>query len=322
MAEQPQTDRPRIFISHSWQDKQAARLLEEELDNAGVKVWIDHSGVRGGDNLPKRISKALGWCDILLLLWSDAASKSHWVELEWTNAISLKKKIIPCLLDSTNLPEILANTLYLDFHDIESGLSELLTTLNLGQHSAENVQYKSLSKRSSLRSQRLENFSDEALKQMLREKDFYDRAYNPSGKGVRHQYEVADDVGTKIVIDYATNLIWQQCPTSIKPIEFKELGKHLKMFNIDHHRGHEEWRLPTLEEAMSLMEPGKHNKLYLNSVFRLTEQQGSIWTADKFSNNTIWVVHFLVGEAIKTQVSEDIEVHDDMNHALVLRVII
>lgn len=322
MIEQSQTAQPQIFISHSWQDKSLAWRLKEELKNADAKVWIDHSGARCGDNLPKRISKALGWCDILLLLWSDAASKSHWVELEWTNAISLKKKIIPCLLDSTGLPEILANTLYLDFHSVESGIYKLISELNLAQHSVGNVKPESLSQKFSLRSHRLENFNDEALKQMLKEKDFYDRAYNPSGKGVQHQYEVVEDIETKIIIDYETNLIWRQYPTSIKSIEFKDLENPLKKFNMDHQSGHEEWRLPTLEEAMSLMEPRKYKKLYLNSIFKLTEQQGSIWTADKFSNETIWVVHFLVGEAIKTQVSENMQIPDGMNHALVLRVII
>ncbi len=79
-----QTDIPKIFISHAWEDKPLVRRLESELKAAGAEVWVDHEGIRGGDNLPERISEALEWCDTLLLIWSKAASQSHWVVLEWT----------------------------------------------------------------------------------------------------------------------------------------------------------------------------------------------------------------------------------------------
>jgi formylglycine-generating enzyme required for sulfatase activity len=123
--------KPKIFISHAWKDKQLVRQLETELTTAGIKVWVDHSDVRGGDNLPKRISDALKWCNTLLLVWTIDADKSHWVELEWTNAISLKKEIIPCIRDNTKLPDILANKLYIDFYNIRQGLIQLLKTLGV-----------------------------------------------------------------------------------------------------------------------------------------------------------------------------------------------
>lgn len=125
-----ETNKPRIFISHAWEDKVLARRLEVKLINAGADVWVDHSGIRGGDNLPKRISDALEWCNTLLLIWSDPASKSTWVELEWTNAISLEKAIIPCLLDDTPVPAILTNKAYLNFRNVEQGIIQLLHALN------------------------------------------------------------------------------------------------------------------------------------------------------------------------------------------------
>ena len=50
---------PKIFISHSWDNKPLVRRLEAEIKAAGAEVWVDHAGVRGGDNLPKEISAAL-----------------------------------------------------------------------------------------------------------------------------------------------------------------------------------------------------------------------------------------------------------------------
>ena len=75
--------------------------------------------IRGGDNLPERINDGLEWCDLFLLIWSNDACKSDWIKLEWTNAISLRKIIVPCILDSTKLPSILANKFYIDFSNFE-----------------------------------------------------------------------------------------------------------------------------------------------------------------------------------------------------------
>ncbi|MDZ7302112.1 MAG: toll/interleukin-1 receptor domain-containing protein [candidate division KSB1 bacterium] len=126
---------PRIFISHAWEDSQLVRRLENELQAAGAEVWVDHSGIRGGDNLPKRINAALEWCDVFLLVWSKTASKSPWVNLEWTSAVALKKPIIPCLLDDSQLPFILVGMHYLDFRNLDRGIVQLLRALKLTKQS-------------------------------------------------------------------------------------------------------------------------------------------------------------------------------------------
>jgi hypothetical protein len=121
----------KVFVSHSWDDKPLVRDLESRLREAGAEVWVDHAKVRGGDNLPKRISDALDWCDTLLLLWSKAASQSKWVEKEWSCAISLERTVIPCRVDGTGLPALLANLLYVDLRDREPGVKALMTALKL-----------------------------------------------------------------------------------------------------------------------------------------------------------------------------------------------
>src|SRR5262245_57551379 len=128
-----QIEAPRIFISHAWEDKELVRCLEAQLKSAGAEVWVDHAGIRGGDNLPERINDALEWCNTLLLIWSKAAAGSRWVKLEWTNAISLERLVIPCPLDKALLPSILANTVYIDFSDEEKGVRELREALRLAQ---------------------------------------------------------------------------------------------------------------------------------------------------------------------------------------------
>lgn len=55
------------------------------------------------------------------------------------------------------------------------------------------------------------------------------------------------------------------------------------------------WRLPTLEEAMSLMEREmKSDGLNIDSLFGKTQRW--IWTADKRSAGVAWGVYFFNGD--------------------------
>jgi hypothetical protein len=45
---------PKIFLSHSWDNKPLVQRLEAELKAAGAEVWVDHAGVRSGDNSETR----------------------------------------------------------------------------------------------------------------------------------------------------------------------------------------------------------------------------------------------------------------------------
>jgi hypothetical protein len=314
MAEEARIGKPRIFISHAWEDKALVRRLEADLETVGAKVWVDHTGVRGGDNLPKRISDALEWCDTLLLVWSEAARNSDWVVLEWSNAISLKRTVIPCLLDLTPLPGILTNRAYIDFREIDRGISRLLHALNLAQQPlmptardaaepAAHVIYKQLIEKTrpvkprppqlSLRSQRLDNLSIDDVKKMLKEKDFCDKSWNEKGKGLLHHYELIERREERLVIDYATGLAWQQSGSSSN-LTYIYAEAYIRELN-NHDFAGADWRLPTIEEAMSLMEPQKHGELYLDPVFDRLQRR--IWTADRDNTGWTWMVSFYHGLA-------------------------
>lgn len=79
MIQREKPDPPRVFISHTWEEKDKAltHVLEDALRQAGAEVWVDHAGIRGGDNLAKQINDALDWCNTLVLVWSKAAKASH-----------------------------------------------------------------------------------------------------------------------------------------------------------------------------------------------------------------------------------------------------
>ncbi len=105
-----------VFISYSWTDKDfVEQLIQSIITLKDIELWRDVQEIHGGDILPDRISKALDWCDVLILIWSKSAKESRWVKLEWNAALSMDKKVIPCILDNTALPGILRGLLYIDF---------------------------------------------------------------------------------------------------------------------------------------------------------------------------------------------------------------
>ncbi len=314
MTEETRIGKPKIFISHAWENKALVRRLEATLGTAGAEVWVDHTSVRSGDNLPKRISDALEWCDTLLLVWSEAARRSDWVVLEWSNAISLKRTVIPCLLDITPLPGILANRAYIDFREINRGISQLLHALNLAQQplmsaardaaepAAPVIDNQLIEKNRlvkprlphlPLRSHRLDNLAINDVKKMLKEKDFFDKNWNEKGKGLLHHYEVVERRGEGLVIDHVTGLAWQQSGSSSILI-YNDAEGYIRELNTYDFAG-AAWRLPTIEEAMSLMESQKHGELYLDSLFDRSQRR--IWTADQDNTGWTWVVSFYYGLA-------------------------
>lgn len=137
-----------------------------------------------------------------------------------------------------------------------------------------------------------EFFSDEAVKKMLKENNLFDRNLNPSGTGIVHQYQEAEHKGVKLVVDNATGLTWQK-GGSVSWVKFDEARAYVDSLNAINYGGYNDWRLPTLKEAMQLMEREKNGDLYLASVFDRTQRW--IWTANFKSAGVAWVVLFYDG---------------------------
>ena len=87
-----------IFISYAEEDEDIAREITDDLNRKGAKVWISRASITEDTSSPEKIVKAINWSDVFILLWSEAASESHEVMFEWTNALNLRKPILTCLL--------------------------------------------------------------------------------------------------------------------------------------------------------------------------------------------------------------------------------
>ncbi|MGH1362301.1 MAG: TIR domain-containing protein [Calditrichia bacterium] len=132
--------------------------------------------------------------------------------------------------------------------------------------------------------------SVDAVKQMLKQHGFYDSDFNPVRKRFVNAYEEKGD----IVIDKASGLMWQQSGYA-KYLSYSKAEKYVADMNESKFSGYSDWRLPTLEEAMSLMESKRKNgDLYIDSVFDSTQRW--IWTADRDSTaGKAWTVSFRYG---------------------------
>ena len=92
-----------VFISYTRDDTPLVEPLEQALKARHFTVWRDQHSVYGGVNWPRLIGEAIRDHDAVVLCWSAKSSRSHFVEMEWSIALALKKVIIPYRLDGTNL---------------------------------------------------------------------------------------------------------------------------------------------------------------------------------------------------------------------------
>ncbi len=145
--------------------------------------------------------------------------------------------------------------------------------------------------------------SVDQVKAMLVAKGFYDLTRNPGGKGISHQYRRITQNDEPLVVDDATGLMWQQAG-SAEYMVYEDAKKYIEKLNREKFAGYSDWRLPTLEEAMSLMEPGKNKEgLYIDPVF--DKEKRWIWTADQSSASVAWVVNFTNGYCNDLRVGTD-----------------
>jgi TolB protein len=121
---------------------------------------------------------------------------------------------------------------------------------------------------------------------MLREKGFNhpgDMSKEGGAGYVRgnfqHEYELQTSSGIKVVIDHATDLMWEQFGSSTR-MAWKETKGYIDTINGEGHAGFSDWRLPTVEELASLLEPiGENNGLYIDPLF--DPRQAACWSSDE-----------------------------------------
>jgi hypothetical protein len=140
------------------------------------------------------------------------------------------------------------------------------------------------------RSQPLNQLSASDLDNLLYQKTVFERRWS---KKRQYPYKPTKRSGKKLVVDKTTKLTWQQSG-SPSAVTYADAEKYIRELNKQKFANYKDWRLPTVDEAMSLLIPCKDdNDLYIDLEF--DRAQPWIWTDEEASDGTAWVMTFQTG---------------------------
>jgi len=276
-------EKPKIFLSYAREDMGMAKQLYNDLKRYGLDVWLDTESLLPGDKWKEKIKDAIENSNYFIaLLSTKSVNKKGFVQKELKTALevldffpSSERFILPIRLDDCEVGERkLREHQWVDLfpeREYQNGLKKILRVV---------------CKEALFLRNKPKKISEGDATEMIRRFGFYDKNKNPEGKGLVHKYKLQKIKGDKIVYDEATGLMWQQSGSDSTMLDFEDAKRWIKKLRRNKFAGYDDWRLPTLEEAMSLIEP----KIYINSIFN--SQQKWIWTADQVKDEQImfWVV--------------------------------
>ena len=145
--------------------------------------------------------------------------------------------------------------------------------------------------KTTLRDKTEKGLPPETVQIMLRNKAIFDSRRNPSAPGISHKYETQS--GGTVVYDHPSGLRWQQSGSQ-SDMNYERAKNYVSELNHEQFAGYNDWRLPTLEEAMSLVESTQKNSdLHIDQIFDPCQMR--IWTSDFRRDSMSWVVRFDAG---------------------------
>ncbi|MCX6583073.1 MAG: protein kinase [Candidatus Aminicenantes bacterium] len=132
-----------------------------------------------------------------------------------------------------------------------------------------------------------------AVRAMVKKRGFFEKYYNSTGDFLNH-YELQTINNQKVIMDYAAGLMWLQ-GGSEQYMKYEKVQPWIEELNRRKYAGFSDWRLPTLEEAASLMESQENrDALYIDPLF--SKDQNHTWTADMYDQNRAWAVDIFGGD--------------------------
>jgi hypothetical protein len=295
---------PIIFLSYARKDSANVKQLYCNLNQAGYRPWMDIEDILPGKDWEKNIIKAINSTAIFIACLSkNSFDRRGMIQVELKEALLVWRQkldediyLIPVRFEICDVPDSLKKFQWVDLFE-KNGFQNLLSAIRI------QTERLGLFQKLKLRASAISNLSQTAVFKMIKSRGFYDEHNHWKGVGIKHQYELVKTRNGKFIIDHTTSLCWQQSG-SIKSLTFKDAGKYIGQLNDKKYAGFSDWRLPTIEEALSLMEPKRsENGLYINSIFNKNQQQ--IWTSDKFDPSFAWIVHFFSGFTVLNYLVRD-----------------
>lgn len=124
---------------------------------------------------------------------------------------------------------------------------------------------------------------------IIRAGNFFDTQYNPKGRFTNFLVDNHDGL---TVTDKVTGIMWQRGGCDINSI--RKIQSYVKKMNDSRFAGYGNWRLPSMEEALSLMEAQQNDKgLYLHKCF--SADQPFIFLAGRRDPGGYWFCDYKQG---------------------------
>jgi len=133
--------------------------------------------------------------------------------------------------------------------------------------------------------------SEEEVAQLTRQFNFFDSELNENGNFSNYLVDNGDGL---TVTDLVTGLMWQREGFDI--MSHRMLCREIDQLNNEQFAGYSDWRLPTMAEALSLMEPEKNERdQHLAGCF--SSRQPFIFVAAFRNPGGYWFVDFKQGRS-------------------------
>ncbi len=119
------------FISYSRKQLYFAEAIALHLQKAGIEIWFDLQQLGAGTDWASALNKGYGNCTRLVLVVSQSALDSKYVEVEWDTARQNGREVILAVVEDVDIPEKLHDCAVIDFRtDFNSAMKRLVSYLN------------------------------------------------------------------------------------------------------------------------------------------------------------------------------------------------
>ncbi len=244
------------FFINGWQDPPGLCLMERGIKFARVLAEID---------APREL---LDRC-------MARQGASSYTDKNFAIDADLKEWLQSNLLDRFDASKV---------HPVKSGLEEEVQETGLPRATAALAPVKTIALRHAPAV-----VATAELPEILGRHNFFDSQRRPQGHFIG---ALVDNADTLTVTDRVTSLMWQRSGFDI--MSLRAMKRRIEAANASRLAGHGDWRLPTVEEALSLMAPKPNFKgLFLHPCF--SREQAFIFTSDQRKPGGYWFVDFKQG---------------------------